>query len=81
MADRNGIGGSLVVVVALVACCALPVLIALGAGALATVGGTALRYWPLTSLGIVVIGWAVFKLSRLIRTRNRALHGGDGRER
>ncbi len=68
-------GGTVAAVVALVACCALPALVVLGAGTLGAIGGAVARYWPLTLLGVLAAAWGGMKLARLVRARNRALRG------
>ncbi len=60
-------------VVAMIACCAVPLLAVTAAGAIAAAGGLAARYWPLTALGIAVVVWAGLKLGRLMRARSRTL--------
>lgn len=60
-------------VVALAACCAVPALVLLGAGAVGAIGGAAVRYWPLTLLGALAAAWGGLKLARLVWARNRAL--------
>ncbi len=68
-------------VVAMIACCAVPLLAVTAAGAIAAAGGLAARYWPLTALGIVVVVWAGLKLGRLMRARNRALREHQSSDR
>lgn len=78
--SRAGVGGGLLPVMALVACCGVPLLFVLGAGALASIGAVAARYWPLTLLGLAVAAFAGVKLGRLVRARSRALRGGGVQE-
>lgn len=67
--------------VAMIACCAVPLLAITAGGAVAAAGGLAVRYWPLTVLGIVVAVWAGLKLGRLKRARSRALRGHQNSDR
>jgi hypothetical protein len=60
--------GVLVAAVALVICCALPLLAVAVGGALATAGGLAVRFWPLVVVGMVAAVWAAVKLTRTVRT-------------
>lgn len=80
--DRRdgGAGAILWAVVAVAACCALP-LLALGAGGLiAALGGLAARYWPLAALGAVAAVWAGVQVGRLVRARSRSVRTRrDGR--
>lgn len=66
-------------VVALVACCAAPALVLLGAGVVGAIGGAAVRYWPLTLLGLLLAVWGGLRLARLVRARDRALRGDEDR--
>lgn len=69
----NGTGAGLLAVVAMIACCGLPLLAITAGGAFAAVGGLAARYWPLTALGVALAVWAGVKLGRLLRARSRSL--------
>jgi len=73
MADRLGRRGTtLVAALALVACCALPALLVAGGGATGVIVGDALRYWPLVLVGVVMLGWGVFRFAALRRSRRGA---------
>ncbi len=74
-------GMGMLAVVAMIACCGLPLLAITAGGAIAAVGGLAERYWPLTVLGVVVAVWAGLKLGKLIRARSRVLHRDEVHER
>lgn len=66
--------------VAVIACCAVPLLAVTAGGAIAAVGGLAARYWPLTALGVALAVGAGVKLGRLLRARSRSVreyHGSD----
>lgn len=72
MTKGSGTGGILAVV-AIIACCALPLLAVTAGGALLALGGLAARYWPIAVLGVVLAAWAGVKLGWVIRPRNRKL--------
>jgi len=76
---RTGAVGPVFAVAALALCCAVPALIAVGAGFLATAGGLAARYWPLTAMGILALLWGAFKLAKLLVARAGVLRGKDRR--
>lgn len=76
MARGEGLG--ILAIVAIAACCALPIAAVAGAGLLSVVGGALARYWPLTIIGAAVLAWAGYRLARIVRARNRALRGGGG---
>lgn len=78
MSRGGGVGGTVVGVVAVLACCALPALIVLGAGFLGAAGGLAARYWPLTVLSLAAAAWGGLRLVRLVRQRSRTLRGSGG---
>ena len=80
MTKGSGTGGILAVV-AMIACCGLPLLAVTAGGAIAAAGGLAARYWPITVLGIALAVWAGTKLVRLIRARNRALRARERSDR
>ena len=69
----NGTVTGILAAVALMACCAVPLLAVTAAGAIAAAGGLAARFWPVTALGIAMVAWAGLKLGRLVRARSRAL--------
>lgn len=71
MSKGNGAGGMALAVVAVVACCGLPLLAVAAGGAIAAGGGLAVRYWPLTVLGVALAVGAGVRLVRLVRARNR----------
>ena len=81
MSRGNGTGTGILAAVAVIACCAVPLLAVTAGGAVAAVGGLAVRYWPLTVLGIVVAVWAGLKLGRLMRARSRALRDHQSSDR
>lgn len=81
MTNRSGDRATVAAVVAIIACCALPLLAVAAGGALAAVGGVAARYWPLTALGIALVVWAGVKLGRVLRARSRSIREREGRER
>ncbi len=81
MSKRSGDGVTLAAVVAVIACCALPLLAVTVGGALAAAGGVAVRYWPLTAVGIALAAWAGVRLGRVIRARNRSLRERERFER
>jgi hypothetical protein len=57
----------------LVLCCAaLPLIVALGGAALATIGEVLLRYWPLTILGLGALVWAGVSVLRAMARPHRA---------
>lgn len=69
-------------VAAVIACCALIPAIVLGAGVAAAVAGAAVRYWPLTLVGIVVLVWSGVAIARVLRRRREALpRHGEARSR
>lgn len=68
----GGRWGTVAAVAAIAVCCALPALVVLAGGALAAIGGAAVRYWPLTAVGIAAIGWASLRVARVVRMRSRS---------
>ena len=85
MARRgDGLGGAVLAVVAVVLCCGLPALIVLSGGILAAVGGAAVRFWPLTLLGVAALVWGGARLRSLLaarsRARSRAYGSSDGHD-
>jgi hypothetical protein len=73
MAGRtSGDRGLVLAIAAVVACCAVPALVAIGAGFLVTLGGALARYWPLTALGLAVAAWGGFRVWRVVRARRQA---------
>lgn len=78
---RNGGRGTLLVGLGLVACClAGPLLLVVGGGLLASAWGTAVRFWPVTILGLAAALWAGGRLASLIRARARATRDVDARD-
>lgn len=73
MRKGSGDGATVAAVVAIIACCGVPLLAIAAGGAIAAVGGLAARYWPLTALGVALAVWAGVKLGRLLRARSRSL--------
>lgn len=67
--------------VAIIVCCASPLLAITAGGAIAAVGGLAARYWPLTALGVGFVTWAGVKLGRLLRAWSRSLHERQSSDR
>lgn len=65
--------GATVAVVLMIACCALLPAIAVGAGLLSAAAGIAVRFWPLTLTGIVVVVWAGVRIAQVVRRRREAL--------
>ncbi|MGH2661027.1 MAG: hypothetical protein ACRDHS_15545 [Actinomycetota bacterium] len=69
MADgERGLWGGLAGA-AFVVCCALLPAVGIGAGAVSAVAGAALRYWPLTLLGLAGLVWGVLPLARILKAR------------
>ncbi len=66
----KGERATVVAVAAILACCAVPALLALFAGAFVAAAGALVRYWPLTVGGLAVAAWGATRLIRLIRRRN-----------
>ena len=60
---------------ALLVCCAVPALFAIGGGFLAAAGGVAIRLWPVTVMGLALTGWGCVRLVRLV---SRKLAPGSG---
>lgn len=59
--------GGLVAIVAVAVCCALPALVVLGGGLVATTWGTAIRFWPITIAGAALVMFGGMSLGRRLR--------------
>jgi uncharacterized membrane protein YfcA len=81
MSKRSGDRVTLATAMAIVACCAFPLLAATAGGALAAAGGVAVRYWPITALGIALTAWAGVKLGKVLRAGKRSLRERERFER
>jgi hypothetical protein len=81
VSKRSGDGATVAALVAIIACCALPLLAVAAGGALAAAGGVAVRYWPLTALGIALAAWAGVKLGKVLRAGKRSLRERERFER
>lgn len=77
--QRSTGGPTLLAVLALVACCAGPLIVVAAGGALASAVGWAARFWPLVALGLVAAVWAGAKVVRAARMRARFLRDQGGR--
>jgi hypothetical protein len=56
---------------AIVACCALLPAIGVGAGAFAAALGVAVRFWPVTVVGVALASWGGIRLARTLSGRRR----------
>jgi hypothetical protein len=75
MAESNFPGG-LAALGAVALCCALPALVVLAGGAVATAFGAIIRFWPITIAGAALVTFGGMSLARKIQRRARG-HGLD----
>ena len=76
LGERRSTGPTLLAALALVACCAGPLILVAAGGALASAPGWGARFWPLVVLGLAVAVWAGAKVIRTARLRARSDRGG-----
>lgn len=69
MPDRKRLPAEALVVAAAVLCCAVPALVVVGAGVIASWWGAAVRLWPVSVVGLLLVGLGGFALVRRIRGR------------
>jgi hypothetical protein len=67
MHERPRLRAETLALVAVALCCALPAVAVLGAGAIASTWGAALRLWPITVAGVGLVGLGAVALVRRIR--------------
>jgi hypothetical protein len=67
--ERPRAPADIVVVAAIVLCCALPALVVVAAGVIASGWGAALRLWPVLAAGLLLVGLGALALARRIRGR------------
>lgn len=72
--NRDGLGVVLAAV-AIVLCCALPLLAVAVGGVIAAAGGLVARYWPLVVVGVAVAVWAAVKVTRTVRASRHDQRG------
>jgi len=63
MAERKLPAGP-VAVIAVALCCAIPALVVLAGGLAATMWGAAVRFWPVTSVGVALAAFGGTRLAR-----------------
>lgn len=73
MTDRSTPWRTTGAIVLVIACCALLPAIAVGAGVVSAAAGVAVRYWPLTVVGVALLVWAGLRIARVVRRRRDAL--------
>ncbi len=69
MPERPRVSADIVVVAAIALCCALPALVVVAAGVIASGWGAALRLWPVLAAGLLLVGLGALALVRRIRGR------------
>ncbi|MCI0635975.1 MAG: hypothetical protein L0206_18975 [Actinobacteria bacterium] len=69
MPERPRVPADIVVVAAIAICCAVPALVVVSAGVIASGWGAALRLWPVLVAGLLLVGLGALALVRRIRGR------------
>lgn len=80
MADR-GVPGGIVALAAVVLCCALPAVVVLAGGLLASSWGLAMRFWPVAILGAALLILGGVGLAHRIRRETLSSSGPEGVDR